>query len=178
MTNTDQAKQVQTFIRHMSTQSYGKKNMVKAKADTGTGSLGLYAEFVTRDTTGEPVRHSRYFVVGRHVYAASKTIGQTKAHWKVRDMANTVDALNVIEKMADRSNVEPFGTYVFVELAADDLATIESGQAPGARFRGQYRLERDFGKFDFEKVSPSRVVISKPLHDGAVKLARRLTGVV
>ena len=51
------------------------------------------------------------------------------------------------------SGAELFGRVILVEMTADDISAIESDQVPGARFRGQYRNEKDTGKFDFDKVA-------------------------
>ena len=51
-------------------------------------------------------------------------------------------------------SIKLFGRVLFVELEADSVAQIEEGQLPAARFRGQYRIEQDFGKYDFARRRP------------------------
>ena len=168
------ARRVGRTIRQLHTFKPTKPFIVKARGDDGVGSLGLYLELVARrDVKGadgvtisnRPVRHTRYFVYGRTVYAASRGRDATKATWRQRSYDSVADALNVVEAAINREDVQQFGRAILVELTADDISTIEAGGNPGARFRGQYRNEKDFGKFDFDeydakncprdKVSPS-----------------------
>ena len=62
----------------------------------------------------------------------------------------------------DKPNVQLFGHPVLVELTAADLSQIEEGNIPEGRFRGQYRIEKDFGRYDFEMD-----IASQPLPAGA-----------
>ena len=103
---------------------------------------------------------------GNNVYAASRVPGESKAKWKGRKGASLYAALNMVEKALERSGAELFGRIIMVEMTADDISAIEADQVPGARFRGQYRNEKDFGKFDFDKVVPGRRVKSQAMSDG------------
>ena len=71
-----------------------------------------------------------------------------------------------VQTAIERQGAELFGRVTLGELTADDISTIEAGQAPGARFRGQYRVEKDFGKFDFDKCKPGVPVRHQDMPSG------------
>lgn len=130
----------------------------KARSGEGTGVLGLYAEAVVFAAAGTPFAHMRFFVIDRHIYVYNRSAGDSRANWRIRDEATLADALLVVQEALNRPNVRLFGHPVLVELTADDLSAVESGAMPPARFRGAYRIERDFGRFDF-----TMDVVSKPI---------------
>jgi hypothetical protein len=122
----------------------------KARKAEATGSVGLYLEAVVFSATGVPFTHMKFFVIGTHIYVYNRTNGDARANWRHRDTTSLAEALTVVQKAIDKPNVKVFGHPVLVELAADDLSAVETGQMPPGRFRGQYRIERDFGRYDFE----------------------------
>lgn len=123
--------------------------IVKARGGDGVGTLGLYLEVLSIGSGDKPWRHTRYFVYGNKVYASSRPVGTTKANWKFRVVESPRKALEMIDRIVDDTKTVVYGRPVLVEMKADDISAIESGQIPGARFRGQHRVERDFGKYDF-----------------------------
>jgi hypothetical protein len=122
----------------------------KARKSEGIGALGLYVEAVAFTSAGTPFTHMKFFVVGTHVYAYSRQNGDARANWRHRSTASLQASLNAVQSALDRPNVQIFGHPVLVELTADDLAAIESDTQPPARFRGQHRIQRDYGNYDFE----------------------------
>ena len=130
----------------------------KARTGEGTGVVGLYMEAVVFTAAGAAFAHLRFFVIDRHIYVYNRSAGDTRANWRIRTEQSLAHALMVVHEALNRPNVRLFGHPVVVELTADDLSAVESGAMPPARFRGAYRIERDFGRYDF--VMP---VTSKPL---------------
>lgn len=120
---------------------------VRGTDGEGTGTVGLYVEMVC--TTPGRESHSRYFVVGPHVYLSHREKGMVKANWRHKAGASLEAALRFIDKTLARDNVHLYGRVLLVELEADSVSQIETGQLPSARFRGQYRIERDYGKYEF-----------------------------
>jgi hypothetical protein len=146
------AQQARSTINRLHNQDDTKPFIAKARGGEGVGTVGLYIEVITiRDM--QPVRHTRYFVYGSTLYAASRSAGESKAGWKPRKTPSVHDALDLIDEITDRVDTKVFGRPILVELKADDISALEAGQVPGARFRGQYRVEKEFGKFDFSKGS-------------------------
>lgn len=141
---------VDVLIRKANANPVTRSFVQKAKGGEGTGSLGLYLEAVTHTGSGTPFTHMKFFVVDCHVYAYSRSVGDTRANWRHRDVKSLQNALETVQKALDRPNVKLFGHPVLVELTSDDLSAIEEGGMPPARFRGQYRIEKDFGRYDFE----------------------------
>lgn len=136
----------------------------KARKAEATGALGLYLEAVAFTTAGNPFTHMKFFVVQEHVYGYSRNVGDARANWKHRTVASLADALTVVQTAISKDNVRMFGHPVMVELTADDLSSVESDQMPAGRFRGQYRIERDFGRYDFEME-----VVTAPIPEPLVK---------
>ena len=131
-----------------------KKFIVPARPEgEGVGTYGLYAEVVYfASTNGQPVRHTRYFVYDQFVYAATRTADQDKmSAWRPRKCSSLAHALNIVQDQITRETSKVYGRILLVELKPDDVSAIEAGQVPGARYRGQYRIERDFDKFDFDR---------------------------
>ncbi|HEY9378936.1 MAG TPA: hypothetical protein VIQ02_17815 [Jiangellaceae bacterium] len=124
-----------------------KQMFVKARGGDGTNTVGLYVELVCTTTGRES--HSRYFVVGEHVYLSHREKGMTKANWRHKKGSSLEAALKFIDATMAREGVELYGRILLVELEADSISQIEAGQLPSARFRGQYRIEKDFGKYEF-----------------------------
>lgn len=122
----------------------------KARGGEGTGSLGLYVEAVLHNAIGKPYTHMKFFVVGANVYAYSRTTGDTRANWRRRTTGSLHEALRLVQVALDKPTVKMFGHPVLVELTAADLSQIETGGIPEGRFRGQYRIEKDFGRYDFK----------------------------
>jgi hypothetical protein len=122
----------------------------KAKTAEKTGVLGLYLEAVAHTASGSPFAHMRFFVVDNHLYTYNRNVGDTRANWRHRKVTSLAAALTVVQNVIDKDTVQMFGTPILVELTPDDVSAVETGQMPPARFRGQYRLERDFGKYDFK----------------------------
>lgn len=122
----------------------------KARKAEATGSLGLYLEAVAHTKAGAPFTHMKFFIVGEHVYSYGRSVGDTRANWKHRTTGDLVHSLRVVQNAISKDNVRIFGHPVLVELTSDDLSAIESDAMPPGRFRGQYRIERDFGRYDFE----------------------------
>jgi len=122
----------------------------KARKTEATNVLGLYLEAVAFTSAGKPFNHLRFFVVGPHIYVYNRANGDTRANWKMRTEPTLLAALQLVQAALDKPSVKLFGHPVLVELTADDLSAIESGSLPPARFRGTYRIERDYGRYDFE----------------------------
>lgn len=139
------AKDVVRLIRKAGATPY----VQKAKGGEGTGSLGLYVEAVAFTAGGTPFTHMKFFVVGDNVYAYGRNAGDSRANWKQRKTTSLEQSLAIVQAALDKSNVRLFGHPVLVELTADDLSAIEEGGMPPARFRGEYRIQREFGKYDF-----------------------------
>jgi hypothetical protein len=121
----------------------------KARKAEGTGTLGLYVEAVAFTAAGAPFTHMKFFVIDRHVYYYNRANGDTRANWRYKKTADLLSALSTVQATIAKPNVKVLGHPVLVELQADDLSAVETGQMPPARFRGQYRIERDFGRYDF-----------------------------
>ena len=136
----------------------------KARATESTGMLGLYLEAVVFASTGQPFAHMRFFVIDRHIYVYNRSAGETRANWRIRTESSLAAALLVVQEAMNRPTVKPFGHPVLVELTADDISAVESGAMPPARFRGAYRIERDFGRYDFEME-----VTSKPIPERMIR---------
>jgi hypothetical protein len=132
--------------------------VIKAKSAERTGMVGLYVEAVAHTAAGKPFSHMKFFVVGPHVYVYNRSVGDSRANWRTRTTTSLADALLVVQKSIDKDIVQVIGHPVLVELTPDDVSAVESDQLPPARFRGQYRIERDFGRYDF-----ATPVVSKPL---------------
>jgi hypothetical protein len=165
------ADEVTTLITKANASPIGRNYVQKAKGGEGVGALGLYLEAVVHTTAGKPFTHIKYFVVDRHVAAYARTVGESRANWKRRDMASLQAALETVQSAIDKPNVKVFGHPVLVELQADDLSSLEEGGMPPARFRGQYRIEKDFGRYDFEMGIVSTAIpasLLKMLLDGHV----------
>ena len=145
------ASDVARLIRKAHSNPVTRPFVQKAKGGAGTGALGLYVEAVAFTAANTPFTHLKFFVVGTHVYAYSRTNGDARANWRPRTSTSLQGALNVVQSVVNKPNVRLFGHPVLVELTADDLSQIEAGGMPGARFRGSYRIERDFGRYDFAK---------------------------
>jgi hypothetical protein len=160
--------QVEGLIDILHSTPSTKGTLVKARGGDGVGSLGMYVEAVQRNSIQ---RHVRYFVYGPHVYAAARVAGQSKATWRGRSYGTTFDALQTVEKLLNAPGTEVFGRVVLVEMSADDISAVESGQVPPARFKGQYRVEKDFGKFDFARLEPGKPLPCRDLPDRLVKAA-------
>ena len=160
------AAEVATLLRK------GKKDFVqKAKGGEGVGTLGLYIEAVGHTAAGAPFTHMKYFVVDRCVSAYSRTNGDTRANWRRRDTESLHASLLLIQAAIARPGVQVFGHPVLVELTPADLSAIEEGGMPQARFRGQYRIEKDFGRYDFEMEIVSAAIpasLQRMLIDGHV----------
>jgi len=133
----------------------------KARAGEGTGVIGLYMEAVVLTAAGVPFAHMRFFVVDRHIYVYNRSAGDTRANWRIRNEPSLADALMVVHEALNRPNVHLFGHPVLVELTADDLSAVESDAMPPARFRGAYRIERDYGRYDFTMAIKSVPVPTK-----------------
>lgn len=140
----------------------------QAKAGEGTGTLGLYVEAVAHTAAGAAFTHMKFFVVGCYVYAYSRTVGDARANWRRREAPTLQAALATVQSALNRPNVKLFGHPVLVELTADDLSAIEEGGMPPARFRGEYRIQKQFGRYDFEMP-----VVSKPVTQLAALLGLR-----
>lgn len=136
----------------------------KARKSEATAVLGLFLEAVAFTSSGKPFNHLRFFIVGPHIYVYNRAAGDTRANWKMRTEASLLAALQLVQAAIDKPSVKMFGHPVLVELTADDLSAIESGALPPARFRGVYRIERDFGRYDFEMD-----VVSKPIPNKLIK---------
>ena len=136
-----------TLLRRLHRGTSSKQMFVKARGGDGTAAVGLYVELVC--TTVGRESHSRYFVVGEHVYLSHREKGMAKANWRHKKGSSLEAALRFVEATMGRDDIELYGRVLLVELEADSVSQIESGQLPTARFRGQYRIERDFGKYDF-----------------------------
>ena len=142
---------VATLIHQANASPIDRAFVQKAKGGEGTGTLGLYLEAVVLAGASQtPFTHMKFFVVGTHVYGYSRSNGDARANWRHRTAKTLQATLETVQKAIDRPNVKLFGHPVLVELTADDLSAIESGGMPPARFRGQYRIEKDFGRYDFE----------------------------
>jgi hypothetical protein len=122
----------------------------KARKAEATGTLGLYIEAVAHTAHGTPFSHMKFFIVGTHVYSYNRSAGDARANWRGRNVASLADALMLVQAAIDKPAVKILGHPVLVELTPDDVSAVESGQLPPGRFRGQYRIERDFGRYDFE----------------------------
>jgi hypothetical protein len=143
----------------------------KARRSEATGVLGLYLEAVAHTSAGKPFNHLKFFVIAGSIYVYNRGVGETRANWKIRKTPSLHSALNLVQEAINKPSVKVFGHPILVELTADDLSAVESGAMPPARFRGQYRIERDYGRYDFEmaitsKAVPARLV--KLLTDGFV----------
>lgn len=138
----------------------------KARKAEQTGAVGLYLEAVSFTAAGTPFSHMKFFVVGGYVYVYNRSTGDARANWRSRETPDVASALLVVQTAIDKPNVKVFGHPVLVELTPDDVSTVEAGQIPPARFRGEYRIQRDFGKYDFEMP-----VVSAPI---PAKLQRAL----
>lgn len=158
-TADDNSALINAIAAHSATSGF----VQKARASESTGILGLYMEAVVFASTGKPFAHLRFFVIDRHIYVYNRSAGETRANWRIRTEESLLAALMVVEEAMSRPTVQLFGHPVLVELTADDVSAVESGAMPPARFRGAYRIERDFGRFDFEmpvtsKEMPARLV--------------------
>lgn len=144
------AAQVESSIREARKRDHFRKFIVQARGEDGTGTYGLYLE-VVNETPGHE-SHYRYFVVGPNIYASSRSKGMTKANWRHRKVESVEKVLSFLDGVLTRPEVKLFGRPLLVELEADSVSQIEADQMPAARFRGQYRVERDFGKYEFGQV--------------------------
>lgn len=138
---------VSITIRRAVNSDKWKHYVVPARGEDGTGTYGLYLE-VVNETPGRE-SHTRYFLVGQNLYASSRPKGATKANWRHKKVASLEEVLLFLDKVLARPSIKLFGRVLLVELEADSVAQIEEGQLPTARFRGQYRIEKDFGKYEF-----------------------------
>lgn len=121
----------------------------RAREEEGTGTLGLYMEAVSFDAANAPFSHMRFFVVGAHLWAYNRAVGDTRAAWRHRGTEHLAESLSIVQAAIDKPTVKVFGHPVLVELTAADISAVEEGTAPSCRFRGQSRIERDFGRYDF-----------------------------
>ncbi len=159
--------QVATMI-HRFSHAASKRFMVKARGGEGVGVMGLYLEAVLFDAVGQPHSHLKYFIVGTNLYAYSRLSSESRANWRRREVPSLAHGLTSVQTFIDRANVTVLGHPVLVELTSDDLSTIEAGQMPAARFRGQTRIERDFGRYDFKMP-----VTSTPMTPRAVQVLHK-----
>lgn len=121
----------------------------KAKTSEGTGVVGLYLEAVVFNSAGNPFAHMKFFIIDRNIYVYNRSAADARANWRLRREESLAAALGVVQQALGKNNVRMFGHPVLVELTADDLSAVESGAMPPGRFRGQYRVERDYGRYDF-----------------------------
>jgi len=136
-------------VRRIRAKSTLRPFVVKARGTEGTGSYGLYLEVVNETPGAES--HTRYFVVGPNLYASARPKGATKANWRHKRVDSLEKVLTFLDGVLNRPGIKLFGRPLLVELEADSVSQVEADQIPAARFRGQYRIERDFGKYDFTK---------------------------
>jgi len=162
------ASDVDILIRRANNSTVTKPFVQKAKTGEGTGTLGLYVEAVSCTSMGNPFTHMKFFIVGRNVYAYSRSNGDARANWRRRETPSLAHALGIVQTALDRANVQLFGHPVLVELTAADLSQVESGGIPEGRFRGQYRIEKDFGRYDFEMQ-----IVTQPLPTVLVNALRK-----
>lgn len=140
----------------------------KARKAEATGSVGLYIEAVAHTSSGTPFSHMKFFVVGGYVYVYSRNTGDARANWRTRETPDVASALLIVQAAIDKDAVKIYGHPVLVELTADDISAVESGQIPPARFRGEYRIQRDYGRYDFAKpvvTAPVPGTLSKALRN-------------
>jgi hypothetical protein len=163
--------QVATLIQRLSGHASTRDFIVKARGGEGVNVLGLYVEAVVYDASGAPHSHLKYFIVNRSLFAYSRSAGDSRANWRQRDFPDTATSLRHVQNIIDRENVMLIGHPVLVELTSDDLSSMETGNMPPARFRGQTRIERGYGKYDFTgsitaKPLPARVkqVLHTPIN--------------
>jgi hypothetical protein len=159
---------VANLIRRANASPTTKPYVQKAKAGEGTGTLGLYVEAVVLTGSGKPFTHMKFFVVDRNVYAYSRSAGDARANWRRREASSLRHALETVQSALERDNVKLFGHPVLVELTATDLSQVESGGIPEARFRGEYRIQKDFGRYDF-----NMEICSAPLPEVLVQALRK-----
>ena len=138
---------MRSLLTKLNNGATSKGMYVKARGGDGTNMVGLYLELVC--TLPGKESHSRYFVVGQHVWLSHREKGMSKATWRHKAGSSLESALVFIDNTMQREGVELYGRVLLVELEADSVSQIETGQLPGARFRGQHRIERDYGKYDF-----------------------------
>lgn len=138
---------VATVIRHARHLEQFRDFILPARGGSGIGSYGLYLEIVN-ETEGHE-SHMRYFAVGPNLYASSRAKGMTKANWRHRKVDSLEKVLTFLDEVLTRPNVKLLGRPLLVELEADSVSQVEAGQMPAARFRGQYRTEKDYGKYEF-----------------------------
>lgn len=163
--------QVATLITKANASPVVKPYVQKAKGGEGVGALGLYLEAVVHTAAGEPFTHMKFFVVDKTVVGYSRTKGDARANWRRRDAASLHAALLIVQTAIDKPGVRVFGHPILVELTAADLSTLEEGGMPQARFRGQYRIEKDFGRYDFEMpivTAEIPAAVQRVLQDGFV----------
>ena len=79
-TNSLSRKATATAIRRVRSSTNGKPMIVPARGDEGTNTWGMYCEIVhISPSTGAAARHTRYFVYGNHMFAASLIVCASKA---------------------------------------------------------------------------------------------------
>jgi hypothetical protein len=138
-------------IRRLRASDHNKPMIVPARGDEGTNTWGMYCEIVHVSSYNDaPVRHTRYFIYGNHMFAASRLADATKATWKSRDVESLQHALDAVQDTLAKPNAKLHGRILLVEMKADDISTLEAGEVPGARFRGQYRNDKLVGKYNWE----------------------------
>ena len=109
----------------------------------------------------------KFFIIDRHLYTYNRMNGDARANWRYRKTVDLAMALGTVQATISKSNVRVLGHPVLVELTADDLSAVETYQMPPARFRGQYRIERDFGRYDFKMD-----VVTAPVPESLIRALR------
>jgi hypothetical protein len=142
----------------------------RARTGEGTGCLGLYVEAVSFDAANQPFSHMKFFVIGEHLYVYNRSQGDARANWRHRSVASLEVALQTVQTALSKGTVKLLGHPVLVELTADDLSAVETNQMPPSRFRGQSRISREFGTYDFDGE-----VTSKPMPSTITSMLRSPT---
>jgi hypothetical protein len=158
---------VESLIDAMVADPAAAEFIQRARVGEGTQTLGLYVEAVAFAANNVPMSHMKFFVIDKNLYVYNRQKGDLRANWRRRVVMNLATALGTVQAAIDKPTVKVLGHPVLVELTADDWSAAEGDAMPPARFRGQSRIQKQFGRYEFE--GP---VQSIPVSDAAVRLLR------
>jgi hypothetical protein len=105
----------------------------------GVDAWGIYIAHASK------WHETRIFVAGKVVCKYSRAFGNARTTWKETTWPSTEHALEYASKVASSDSII-IGSPLLVQLTDADVALIQAGKMPAARYRGQARHEAIYGK--------------------------------
>jgi hypothetical protein len=116
-----------------------KKNTHVVLDKNGVDAWGVYVAHASK------WHETRVFVAGKVVCKYSRAFGNARTTWKETTWPSTEHALEYASKVASTDSII-VGSPLLVQLTDADVALIQAGKMPAARYRGQARHEQIYGK--------------------------------